>query len=93
MLSGENISQALNLVSSGSAELGFVALSQLIESNGKITSKGSFWIVPESLHKPMIQQAVLLKNTEKNVAAKAFLAFLKTPSAQDIITAAGYGLP
>jgi molybdate transport system substrate-binding protein len=49
--------------------------------------------VPESLHKPMIQQAVLLKNTEKNVAAKAFLAFLKTPSAQDIITAAGYGLP
>jgi molybdate transport system substrate-binding protein len=90
---GESISQAMSFVSSGSTELGFVALSQIMDNNGKITSKGSFWIVPEHLYEPMIQQAVLLKAGEKNAAAKAFLAFIKTPVAQQIITAAGYGLP
>jgi len=90
---GESASQAMSFVSSGSTELGFVALSQIMDSEGKITSKGSFWIVPENLYEPMIQQAVLLKVGENNAAAKAFLAFLKTPVAQQIITAAGYGLP
>lgn len=90
---GESISQAMSFVSSGSTELGFVALSQIMENDGKITSKGSFWIVPENLYEPMIQQAVLLKVGEHNPAAKAFLAFMKTPAAQQIITSAGYGLP
>ncbi|MDD2815242.1 MAG: molybdate ABC transporter substrate-binding protein [Thiotrichaceae bacterium] len=90
---GESISQAMSFVSSGSTELGFVALSQIMDNDGKITSKGSSWIVPENLYAPMTQQAVLLKTGENNAAAKAFLAFLKTPVAQQIITAAGYGLP
>lgn len=90
---GESVSQTMSFVSSGSTELGFVALSQIMDNDGKITSKGSYWIVPENLYEPMIQQVVLLKAGEKNAAAKAFLAFLKTPVAQQIITSAGYGLP
>ncbi len=88
---GENIAQTHQFISTGNAELGFVALSQVIE-NGKISS-GSGWIVPESLHSPILQDAVLLKNGADNPAALALLAFLKTPPALAIIEKYGYALP
>ncbi|MCQ8118752.1 molybdate ABC transporter substrate-binding protein [Methylomonas rosea] len=88
---GENIAQTHQFISTGNAELGFVALSQVIE-NGKI-SAGSGWIVPESLHSPILQDAVLLKTGADNPAAQALLAFLKTPPALAIIEKYGYALP
>lgn len=92
LVRGENVAQTLGFISAGSAELGFVALSQLMD-NGKMTDKGSYWIVPRELYEPMLQQAVLLKVGEQNKAAKAFLTFLRTPEAQTIITTDGYSLP
>ncbi|WP_020483020.1 molybdate ABC transporter substrate-binding protein [Methylomonas sp. MK1] len=88
---GENIAQTHQFISTGNAELGFVALSQVIE-NGKIGS-GSGWIVPENLHSPILQDAVLLKTGAENPAAQALLAFLKTPPALAIIEKYGYALP
>lgn len=88
---GENIAQTLQFVNSGNAELGFVALSQVIE-NGKIGS-GSGWIVPATLYRPILQDAVLLKTGAENPAAKALLEFLKTPPALAIIEKYGYALP
>jgi len=88
---GENIAQTHEFISTGNAELGFVALSQIID-NGKIT-KGSGWIVPETLHSPILQDAVLLKTGANNPAAKALLDFLKSAPALAIIQKYGYGLP
>jgi molybdate transport system substrate-binding protein len=88
---GENISQAYQFVSTGNAELGFVALSQVSE-NGKIT-RGSGWIVPQNFYAPMKQDAVLLKTGEENPAAKALLDYLKSPPALAIIKKYGYDLP
>ncbi len=88
---GENISQTHQFVSTGNAELGFVALSQVNE-NGKFTS-GSGWIVPQSLHPLLKQNAVLLKLGEENPAAKALLDYLKTAPALAIIKKYGYDLP
>jgi molybdate transport system substrate-binding protein len=88
---GENISQAYQFISTGNAELGFVALSQVSE-NGKISS-GSAWIVPQNLYAPMKQNAVLLKTGENNPAAKALLDYLKTAPAKAIIQKYGYDLP
>ncbi|MDX8127310.1 molybdate ABC transporter substrate-binding protein [Methylomonas sp. OY6] len=88
---GENIAQTHQFISTGNAELGFVALSQVIE-NGKIGS-GSGWIVPKNLHTPILQDAVLLKTGAENPAAQALLAFLKSPSALAIIEKYGYALP
>ncbi len=87
----ENISQAHQFVSTGNAELGFVALSQVIE-NGKIAS-GSGWIVPAERHAPIRQDAVLLKRGAENPAARALLDFLKSAPALAIIEKYGYGLP
>lgn len=87
---GENIAQTHQFVSTGNAELGFVALSQVI-ANGKIAS-GSGWIVPDNLHSPILQDAVLLKTGAENPAASALLQFLKSPEALAIIRKYGYGI-
>jgi molybdate transport system substrate-binding protein len=82
---GISITQAYQFVDTGAAELGFVALSQVINVPG-----GSRWVVPSSDHAPIDQQAILLYTGKDNVAAKAFLAFLKTPAAATIIKKYGY---
>jgi len=87
---GDNISQTHQFVSTGNAELGFVALSQVI-ADGKIV-EGSGWVVPESLHQPIRQDAVLMKTGEENPAAPALLDYLKFASAKAIIEKYGYGL-
>lgn len=86
---GENIGQAHAMVATGSAELGFVALSQLTERN----AAGSRWTVPETLHAPIRQDLALLRRGAGNAAARAFLDFLETPTARHILVAAGYRVP
>lgn len=85
---GENIGQAFQFVSSGNAELGFIAYSQIKRPGHAIT--GSWWQVPESLYTPIAQQAVLLKDSE---AARAFMAFVKSDKSLAIIHSFGYGTP
>lgn len=86
LVTGSSITQAYQFVETGAAELGFVALSQVINETG-----GSRWNVPEADHRPIVQQAVLLKTGESDPAAKAFLAFLESPEARKIIQSYGYG--
>ena len=85
IVQGSSITQALQFVDTGAAELGFVALSQVIDKPG-----GSRWLVPEADHEPIVQQAVLLKVGGDNPAARAFLAFLKGAQAKAIIEKYGY---
>lgn len=87
---GENISQAFQFVSTGNAELGFVALSQVMK-DGKISS-GSAWIVPGTLHSPIRQDAVLLATGKDNTAARALLVYLKSDKAKKIIRSYGYDI-
>lgn len=89
LVTAESIAQAYQFVATGNAELGFVALSQ-VAVPGK-PGAGSFWRVPASLHGEIRQDAVLLKAGEKNPAAAALLAWLKSPAARAVIAAHGYG--
>lgn len=91
LVQGENISQAHQFVSTGNAELGFLALSQVIE-NGKIAA-GSGWIIPDNLYTPIKQSAVLMAQGAENPAAPALLDYLKSAPAMAIIEKYGYGLP
>jgi molybdate transport system substrate-binding protein len=90
LVQGTNIAQAHQFVISGNAELGFIALSQVMK-DGKI-GEGSAWVVPESMHSPIRQVAVLLNNGSKNVAAAALLKYLHEPAAVAIIKSYGYRL-
>ena len=87
---GENIAQTYQFISTANAELGFIALSQVLE-NGKIAN-GSGWIIPDNLYAPIRQGAVLLKNGAENPAALALLEFLKSAPALAIIKKYGYAL-
>ena len=87
IVQGNNIAQTFQFVDTGNAELGFVALSQL-----KDVTAGSRWVVPQTLHAPIRQDAVLLKKGLGNEAATAFMAFLKSPEAAAIIRKYGYAI-
>ncbi|WP_347985974.1 molybdate ABC transporter substrate-binding protein [Methylomonas sp. AM2-LC] len=91
MVFGENITQTQLFVSSGNAELGFVALSQVYE-DGHINS-GSGYIIPTSQYAPIKQGAVLLTKGNDNPAAKALIDYLKSDTARSIISKYGYDLP
>ncbi|WLH33245.1 molybdate ABC transporter substrate-binding protein [Pseudomonas sp. FP2196] len=90
IVEGQNITQAYQFVSTGNAELGFVALSQIYK-DGKVTS-GSAWIVPASLHDPIKQDAVILNKGKDSAAAKALVEYLKGPKAAAVIKSYGYQL-
>jgi molybdate transport system substrate-binding protein len=91
MVQGENIGQTFQFVFSKNAQLGFVALSQVLDP--KINGSGSRWNVPTSLHDPLAQEAVLLVAGQTNAAAKAFLDYVQGDKSLAIIERFGYGLP
>ena len=87
---GENIAQAWQFVATGNAELGFVALSQVMK-DGRL-SAGSAWVIPGTLHAPIRQDAVLLAKGQGRAGAEALLTYLKSDKAGAIIKGHGYDL-
>jgi len=87
IVTGTNISQTYQFVDSGNAELGFVALSQVVSRKG-----GSRWLVPQADYPPITQDAVLLKPGRDSPGARAFLDFLSSLEAVKIIESFGYGV-
>lgn len=90
LVEGQSISQTYQFVSTGNAELGFVALSQIFK-DGKVTG-GSAWVVPADMHDPIKQDAVILNKGKDNPAAKALVDYLKGPKAAAVIKSYGYQL-
>ena len=88
IIRGENIAQTYQFVYSGNAQLGFIALSQTIDNQN--LNPESVWVVPETLHQPIKQDAVVLNSGKNSSAAKSFLDFIKSEKARTIIAAYGY---
>lgn len=86
LVTAENVGQAHALIATGNAELGFTALPNLDGSGGH-------WAVPEALHAPIRQDAILTMRADPKGAAAAFLAYLQTAEARAEIEARGYALP
>lgn len=85
LVQGSSITQAFQFVRTGAAELGFVALSQVVMETG-----GSRWLAPAADHSAIDQQAALLARGAGNPAARAFLRYLRGPEAKAIIRRYGY---
>ena len=88
---GENIAQTLQFVASGNAALGFIASAQLRAPS--LPPASCSWPVPENLHAPIEQQAILLRRGSDGEGAKSFLQFLRGEAGRAIILRHGYGLP
>ncbi|MGZ8407381.1 MAG: molybdate ABC transporter substrate-binding protein [Caulobacteraceae bacterium] len=87
IVQGSSITQTHQFVATGNAQLGFIALAQIV-----MDEKGSRWMVPDDLYAPIVQDAVLLKKGEANEVAGAYLRFLRGPEAVAIIQRYGYGV-
>jgi molybdate transport system substrate-binding protein len=90
LVQGESIGQAFNFVYTGNADVGFVALSQVLEG-GQLRS-GSVWVLPSTLYSPIRQDAVVLRRGAGNEAAQALVKLLQSPNVKDLIRSYGYGL-
>lgn len=85
---GQDLNQTYQMIASGNAELGFVALSQL-----KAEHPGAkVWEPPANLHAPIEQQAILLARAKEDPGARAFLAFLSSARGKALIASYGYGV-
>ncbi|WP_289031800.1 molybdate ABC transporter substrate-binding protein [uncultured Paraglaciecola sp.] len=84
---GENIAQAYQFVDSGNVDLGFVALSQVML---KQKYAGSFWLIPDSWHLPIQQQAIILNKAKNNPAVLALINFIHSNKGKNILTSYGY---
>lgn len=85
IVQGDSITQTYQFIDTGNAELGFVAMSQVVAVTG-----GSRWMVPDNLYAPIRQDAVLTRAGANAVAARAFLDFLKAPEAIAVMEKYGY---
>ena len=88
-VTGENIAQTHQFVTTGNALLGFIALSQVLK-DGKI--EGSVWLVPANLYPTIRQDAVLLEKGKGKPAAEALMKYLKGDKARAVIKSFGYEL-
>jgi len=88
LVQGVNIAQAYQFVETQNAELGFVALSQVVAHDSE-----AYWVAPEDLYSVIAQDAVLLTRARVNDAAQAFFHFLQSLSARTIIERYGYSAP
>lgn len=88
LVQGESIGQTFGFVFTGNADIGFVALSQVLVA-AKLKS-GSMWVIPQNLYDPIRQDAVVLKRAANNPAALALMALLKSKGTQDLIRSYGF---
>jgi len=86
---GENIAQTYQFVDTGNAELGFVAVSQIMY-RGRVRN-GAAWIIPKELYDPIRQDAVLLRSGENSQATRDFLLFFRSKKVTEIVQSFGYG--
>ena len=91
LVTGDNIAQALHFVASGNAEIGFIAGAQM--NAPSLPAATCAWPVPDKLHDPIEQQAILLRRGAGNRAAAAFLSYLQGEEGRGAILRHGYRLP
>jgi molybdate transport system substrate-binding protein len=92
IVTGQSIGQAFNFVTTGNAEIGFVALAQVLAQERK-HRPGSRWLPDAETYPPIVQEAVLLTAAREPDAARAFLDWVRTSEvAREIMVSDGYRL-
>lgn len=86
---GENVAQAAQFAASGNADGGLIAHSLALAP--ELRRRGSFALIPESLHEPLRQRMVLLAGASP--AAERFFEYLRAPAGRGILAGHGFALP
>lgn len=91
MVQGENVGQAFAFVQTGNAQAGFVSEAQILDLPA--AQQKPLWHPARELYSPIAQDVVLLKQAEQLPTAIAFIEYLRSDRARDIIAKHGYDLP
>lgn len=83
----ENIRQALQIAETGDVDAAILALSLSIGGNGR-------WrLVPEQLHKPLVQALAIIQGTKMETEARSFATFVNGPEGRAVMRRYGFVLP
>jgi len=86
---GENIAQAAQFAAFGAADIGIIALSDVL-SPAMIKERGKYYVIPQESHSRLEQGCVILKHGKGNTAAKQFYDYISSEKAIQILTYYGY---
>ena len=89
LLLGENVAQAAQFASSGNADGGIIAYSLVLAP--ALRDRGTFALLPETLHAPLRQRMVLLQRASP--AAVRLYDYLRSPASRAILSEYGFVLP
>lgn len=84
---GENISDAMQILKSGNADVGIIALSLAI------ADKASYLLIPDSLHSPLQQSMVVTTHGARSSASQKFIDFVISEEGQAIMSKYGFSAP
>lgn len=88
---GENISQTVQFVQTGNAQVGIVSLASVVSP--RLKGQGSYYLVPDPGLAPILQGAIVTAHGKDKPLAARFVQFLSSPAARDILQRHGFGLP
>lgn len=89
LVRGESVAQTYAMTATANAELGLVALSQVVAAGDN-----AFHVtVPEELYAPIRQDMIVLAKARNNAAALAVHDLLRSARGRALIASFGYGLP
>ncbi|HEV2402328.1 MAG TPA: molybdate ABC transporter substrate-binding protein [Candidatus Sulfotelmatobacter sp.] len=85
---GENIAQTASFVTSGSADVGILALSLAMSPNLK--DKGRYAEIPASEYPAIEQACVILRSSKNKEAARQFLSYVEGAPVSDLLAKYGF---
>ncbi|HEY2252144.1 MAG TPA: molybdate ABC transporter substrate-binding protein [Planctomycetaceae bacterium] len=88
---GENVAQAAQMVESGAADAGLIALSLAVSPN--LRDKGRHWQVPDGAYPPLVQAGVILRWVQDPALANEFRDFLLSSAGTTILKQFGFDEP
>lgn len=88
---GENISQTAQYVQSGNAQVGIIALSLVL--NSELSKKGGYYLIPDSMHKPLEQGYIITRRGANKPLAKKFAEYIGSKQARGVMMKYGFVLP
>jgi len=91
LVMGDGVSQAMQFVESGAADVGVVALALAVAPT--LNGKGRYWEIPRENYPPITQGAAIMKAAKNPGGATDFCAYLKTPEARAVLERYGFATP
>ncbi|MBA2778381.1 molybdate ABC transporter substrate-binding protein [Billgrantia kenyensis] len=88
---GENIAHTMQLVQSGAAEVGIIALA--LVRHPAILDQGGYHLIDDALHAPLTQGFIITRRAADNSTARLFADYMGSAEARNIMHAYGFVLP